>query len=57
MAFRDGGVNVATIPLVVAQGADHLVAGSAIFSAPEGVAAAVRALRGAVQALTTQQPR
>ncbi|HOT93126.1 MAG TPA: ribulose-phosphate 3-epimerase [Anaerolineae bacterium] len=53
----DGGINVATIPLVVAQGADHLVAGSAIFSAPEGVAAAVRALRGAVQALTTQQPR
>jgi ribulose-phosphate 3-epimerase len=44
----DGGINVTTAPLVVAQGADHLVAGSAIFAAPEGVAAAIRALRGVV---------
>jgi len=44
----DGGINITTAPLVVAQGADHLVAGSAIFAAPEGVAAAIRALRGVV---------
>jgi len=41
----DGGINVKTAPLVVAEGADHLVAGSAIFAAPEGVAAAIDALR------------
>ncbi len=41
----DGGINVKTAPLVVAEGADHLVAGSAIFAAPEGVAAALDALR------------
>ncbi|HOU13197.1 MAG TPA: ribulose-phosphate 3-epimerase [Anaerolineae bacterium] len=44
----DGGIDVTTAPLVVAQGANHLVAGSAIFAAPEGVAAAIRALRGVV---------
>lgn len=42
----DGGIDVTTAPLVVAQGANHLVAGSAVFTAPEGVAAAIRALRG-----------
>jgi ribulose-phosphate 3-epimerase len=46
----DGGINVETAPLVVAHGADHLVAGSAIFAAPEGVAAAISALRGSVGA-------
>ncbi|MBN1875983.1 MAG: ribulose-phosphate 3-epimerase [Anaerolineae bacterium] len=44
----DGGINVKTAPLVTAYGADHLVAGSAIFAAPEGVAAAISALRGVV---------
>lgn len=44
----DGGINVDTAPLVVAEGADHLVAGSAIYAAPEGVAAAIRALRAVV---------
>jgi ribulose-phosphate 3-epimerase len=44
----DGGINVETAPLVVAEGADHLVAGSAIFAAPEGVAAAISALRAVV---------
>ena len=53
----DGGINITTVPLVVAQGADHLVAGSAIFAAPEGVAAAIRALRGAIPLLSTRQPR
>ncbi len=42
----DGGINAETAPLVVAHGADHLVAGSAIFAAAEGVAAAIRTLRG-----------
>lgn len=46
----DGGINVETAPLVVAHGADHLVAGSAIFAAPEGVAAAISALRGSAGA-------
>jgi len=46
----DGGINVETAPLVVAHGADHLVAGSAIFAAPEGVTMAVSALRGSVSA-------
>ena len=44
----DGGINVETAPLVVAHGADHLVAGSAIFAAPEGVAEAITALRGSI---------
>lgn len=35
----DGGVDVTTAPLVVAAGADRLVAGSAIFSKPDPVAA------------------
>jgi len=46
----DGGINVETASLVVAHGADHLVAGSAIFAAEEGVAAAISALRGSVVA-------
>jgi ribulose-phosphate 3-epimerase len=46
----DGGINVETAPLVVAHGADHLVAGSAIFTAPKGVAAAITALRGSISA-------
>lgn len=46
----DGGISVETAPLVVAHGADHLVAGSAIFAATEGVAAAISALRGSVSA-------
>ena len=41
----DGGVNQNTAPSVLAHGADTLVAGSAIFKAPEGVAQAVAALR------------
>jgi ribulose-phosphate 3-epimerase len=40
----DGGINAETAPLVVAAGADVLVAGSAIFGKPD-YAAAIRALR------------
>ncbi len=47
----DGGIDPSTAPRAVAQGADTLVAGSAIFSAPEGVAAAIRALRRATMAV------
>lgn len=44
----DGGMNTVTAPQAVSHGADTLVAGSAIYSAPQGVAAAIHALRGAV---------
>jgi len=40
----DGGINAETAPMVVQAGADVLVAGSAIFDAPEGVAAAIERL-------------
>lgn len=43
----DGGVDAATAPLVVAAGAGTLVAGTAVFGHPEGVAAGIRALRAA----------
>ena len=42
----DGGITAATAPLVVARGADTLVAGSSTFRAPD-MAAAIRALREA----------
>ena len=41
----DGSVNVNTAPGLAHEGADVLVAGSAIFHHPQGVAAGVRALR------------
>jgi ribulose-phosphate 3-epimerase len=44
----DGGIDHTTTPLVVAAGADVLVAGTAIFHAPDGIAAGIRALRVAV---------
>ena len=40
----DGGIHEQTAPLVVAAGADVLVAGSAVFGAVDGVAAAVARL-------------
>ncbi len=43
----DGGITPLTAPLVIAGGADTLVAGSAIFGAPEGIPSAVAALRSA----------
>lgn len=45
----DGGINVQTAPQVVACGADTLVAGSAIFSSPVGVARAIADLRKSVE--------
>lgn len=44
----DGGIDAATAPLVVASGANVLVAGSAVFGEREGVAAAMRRLRAAI---------
>lgn len=44
----DGGIDPSTAPDAVAHGADMLVAGSAVFGAPQGVAAAIRALREAI---------
>ena len=44
----DGGIDATTAPLVVDAGANVLVAGSAIFSAGDGVGAAMERLRVAV---------
>jgi ribulose-phosphate 3-epimerase len=43
----DGGVDPRTAPEVAGAGADVLVAGSAVYRAPEGIAAAIRAIRDA----------
>jgi ribulose-phosphate 3-epimerase len=52
----DGGICVATAPLVVDGGANVLVAGSEIFSEKEGVAAAMKRLRTAAnQAMTSSR--
>jgi len=45
----DGGVDPRTAPEVARAGADVLVAGSAVYGAPEGVAAAIRAIRSATE--------
>ena len=42
----DGGVHEQTAPLVVNAGADVLVAGSAVYDAKDGVAAAIKRLLG-----------
>ncbi len=47
----DGGITVRTAPTVVAAGANVLVAGSAVFNHPDGIAAGLLALREAAQAL------
>ena len=44
----DGGIDATTAPLVVRAGATTLVAGSAIFGDPDGVAVAMRRLRAAI---------
>jgi ribulose-phosphate 3-epimerase len=49
----DGGICVATAPQVVAAGANLLVAGSAIYGDPDGVAAAIQRLRRAAQLACT----
>lgn len=43
----DGGINLETAPLAVAAGANVLVAGTAVFGAKEGIAAAIRRLQAA----------
>ncbi|HYO49114.1 MAG TPA: ribulose-phosphate 3-epimerase [Chloroflexia bacterium] len=43
----DGGIHEETAPLVVAAGANLLVAGSAVYGTPDGVAAAIERLRAA----------
>jgi len=45
----DGGIHEATAPLVVDAGANLLVAGSAVYGAPDGVAAAMQRLRAAAE--------
>jgi ribulose-phosphate 3-epimerase len=45
----DGGIEPRTAQQVVAAGATVLVAGTAIFGAPQGVAAAIRAIREAAR--------
>jgi len=47
----DGGVSETTMPALIAAGADTFVAGNAIFHHPNGIAAGVAALRGAVPIL------
>ena len=44
----DGGIHEETAPLVVEAGANILVAGSAVFDAPDGVAGAMERLRASV---------
>jgi ribulose-phosphate 3-epimerase len=44
----DGGIDEATAPLVVAAGANVLVAGTSIFAANEGVGAAMETLRSTI---------
>jgi ribulose-phosphate 3-epimerase len=45
----DGGIDPTTAPEVAGAGADVLVAGSAIYGHPQGVAAGVSAIRNAVE--------
>jgi ribulose-phosphate 3-epimerase len=47
----DGGIDDATAPLVVAAGANVLVAGSSIFATSQGVEAAMESLRTAITQL------
>jgi len=44
----DGGIDPTTAPQAVAHGADMLVAGSAVFAAPESIAAGLDALRRSI---------
>jgi ribulose-phosphate 3-epimerase len=45
----DGGINPETAPLAVKAGANLLVAGSAVYGTPDGVAAAMKRLRESVK--------
>ena len=52
----DGGVNADTAPLVVKAGADTLIAGSAVFHHPEGLADAISELRHLANAAVPENP-
>ena len=52
----DGGIDPATAPQVVAAGANVLVAGSAVFGAAGGVAAAMKRLQAAAAVPSRVQP-
>lgn len=45
----DGGIDVETVPQVIAHGANVLVAGTSVFHAPGGVQAGIEALRRAAR--------
>ena len=51
----DGGLNAETVDRVVAAGANHLVAGSAVFRSENGVGAAIRRIRLATQTAAVHQ--
>ena len=53
----DGGIDADTAPLAVASGANVLVAGTAVFSTDEEVAAAMNRLRASVQQALDQPHR
>jgi ribulose-phosphate 3-epimerase len=53
----DGGIDAETAPLAVAAGANVLVAGTAIFDESEGVAAAMKRLRGVSSQLWKEPQR
>jgi len=44
----DGGINTETLPLAYEAGARAFVAATAIFKYPDGIAAGIEALRGAI---------
>jgi len=44
----DGGIDEVTAPMAVAAGANVLVAGTSVFSAVKGVAAAIESLRDVI---------
>jgi ribulose-phosphate 3-epimerase len=48
----DGGIDATTAPLAVDAGANVLVAGSAIFNESEGITAAMKRLRSAVEVMS-----
>ncbi len=52
----DGGIHTETAPLVVRAGANALVAGSAVYGDPAGVAAAIHALRQAADSASAKTP-
>lgn len=52
----DGGVSEATLPQLVAAGANAFVAGNAVFKHPQGTGAGVRALKSALSTFPSSPP-